>query len=189
MIILYLILGHLIADFVLQPAKLVQWKIKSKVGLIVHCAIHVIVSAVFLFPYLNLKVSLILFGLGVVHFVIDYAKINTSLKSDKFVGYFVIDQIVHFVTLLGAGVAILYLDKPQTQSQFMPGIYNNPYIILFLILLVFMSYTIEIYRHTRSARRISEGAEFNYHDMLLRILALTFVYILFTGIGYLISKL
>jgi len=189
MIILYLILGHLIADFVLQPAKLIQWKIRSKIGIIVHCAIHVIVSGILLLPYLNLKIDLILFGLGIVHFFIDYAKINISLKRDKFVGYFVIDQIMHFATLLGSGVAILYWGKPQAQIQFMPGIYNNPHIILFLILAVFMSYTIEIYRHTRSERNIGEGAKFNYHNMLLRILALTFVYILFTGIGYLIIRL
>lgn len=187
MIILYLILAHLIADFVLQPAKLIEWKMRSNTGIIIHSLIHAAISALLVFPYLSLKTAFIILALAITHYLIDYAKINISLKSDKYVEYFVVDQICHFIAIIGAGFSIMYFNNWQEQNLFISSLYNNPHLPLFLILFVFMTYTIEIYRHIK--KHGVSGAKFNYRDMLMRMTALTFVYILFTGIGYLISIL
>lgn len=189
MIILYLILAHLIGDFVLQPAKLVQWKVKSITGIAVHTLIHFAVSLILIFPYLNLETAAIVLLLAIVHALIDLAKISKSLKSDKFVAYFVIDQLLHLITVIGAGVWIFYLHDWQKQTWFLPEIYNNHLIALFLILIVFMGYTVEIYKHTKKMHSIAEGMRFDYKEIFMRILALTFVYIIFTAAAYLITAL
>lgn len=182
-------MAHLLADFVFQPTKLVKWKVESAWGVIVHSAIHIVVSAVLIFPYLNLKTALIIFGLGAIHAIIDFAKISISIKSDKFMAGFIIDQMCHLITVVAAGMAIGYLNNWQDQTSFIPNIYNNHLIVLFLILLVFMSYTIEIYRHTAKMRRINEGAEFHYKEMFMRVMALTFVYMIFTAVAYITTIL
>ncbi|MBI5152439.1 DUF3307 domain-containing protein [Candidatus Peregrinibacteria bacterium] len=189
MVILYLILAHLLADFVFQPSKLVKWKVESAWGVIIHSAIHVVVSAILIFPYLNLETALIIFGLGVIHAVIDFTKISISIKSDKFMAGFIIDQMCHLITVVGAGMGIGYLNNWQNQTWFFPNIYNNHLIVLFLILLVFMSYTVEIYRHTTKMRSIGEEARFHYKEMFLRVMVLTFVYMIFTAVAYITTIL
>lgn len=189
MVILYLILAHLIADFLLQPIKLVRWKMKSVKGIIVHTGIHAIISMILLIPYLNAKTALIIIGLGICHGLIDRVKINASLKSDKLARYFIIDQILHLITILAAGFGILSLYELSSTTIFLPIIYNNIYLVLLLIMLVFASYTVEIYKQTTSkAYANTQEIKFNYNKMLHRILALTFIYMLFTLIGYLIMR-
>lgn len=190
MVVLYLILAHLIADFMLQPIKLVRWKSESVKGIISHSAIHVIVTLILISPYLNVETGAIVLLLGIVHGFIDRTKIDISLKSDKFVRYFVLDQVVHFITIIIAGLAISSIVSGQMLYNFMPAIYGDYMFVMFLILGVFLSYTMEIYNHTVLMQHQAFGeAKFHYGNMILRISALAIVYAMFAIVGFIINKL
>ncbi|KKQ70634.1 MAG: hypothetical protein UT33_C0014G0003 [Candidatus Peregrinibacteria bacterium GW2011_GWC2_39_14] len=190
MVILYLILAHLIADFMLQPSKLVKWKSESVKGVIVHAGIHVVVTLILILPYLNLATVGIVLLLGAVHAFIDRTKIDISLKSDKFVRYFILDQLVHFVTIILAGLAISSLKSGEIMYNFIPSIYSDPYFVIFLILGVFLSYTMEIYNYTVLMQHQAFGkAKFHYGNMVLRILALAVVYAIFVVVGFIVNRL
>ncbi|HBB02363.1 MAG: hypothetical protein US89_C0010G0014 [Candidatus Peregrinibacteria bacterium GW2011_GWF2_38_29] len=192
MVILYLILAHLIADFMLQPSKLVKWKSESVYGVIAHAGIHVIITLLLILPYLNFATVGVVILLGVVHGFIDRTKIDISLKSDsdKFVRYFILDQLVHFVIIILAGLAISSLTSGEIICNFIPSIYSDPYFVIFLILGVFLSYTMEIYNYTVLMQHQAFGkAKFHYGNMILRILALAIVYAIFVVVGFIVNRL
>lgn len=91
-----LLLGHLIADFPLQTNWIYQLKMKSWVGVLLHSFIHVIVTACLIQPIFALIP--LLFILGVIHFLTDFAKVRIPAKRQA--PGFVLDQLVHIVVLL-----------------------------------------------------------------------------------------
>lgn len=100
MIFLSLLLGHLIADFLLQPNRLILWKKKSWVGIAFHAFIHFCIESIILAPYLSQKwVIITLIGINISHFIIDYIKIALEKKRFYFVRFFLYDQIVHIAIL------------------------------------------------------------------------------------------
>jgi hypothetical protein len=112
MILLYLILSHLIGDFVLQPNKLVHWKIKSKKGAFVHVLIHFIVNLLIFLPFLikgYLWLIVVFFFMSFIHFWIDEVKIKYDLKYDKKVKAFILDQFLHLLIVFIAYIAIRYI--------------------------------------------------------------------------------
>lgn len=90
-----LLLGHLIADFPLQTAWIYQYKTKSWVGVLLHSAIHVFVTACLVRPFHAVIPLLVL--LGVLHFLTDFTKVRLPAKRQS--PGFVIDQLVHLVVL------------------------------------------------------------------------------------------
>ena len=48
-----LVLGHLIGDFTLQTNYIAAWKRRSVLGMVVHCGIHPVIYAVFLWKVLT----------------------------------------------------------------------------------------------------------------------------------------
>ena len=83
MILAYLILAHLLGDFIFQPTKLVKWKMKSKKGLFVHSLVHFVVTSVILIPFLingYLWLLIVAFAIAFLHFFIDAAKVKYGLK-------------------------------------------------------------------------------------------------------------
>lgn len=102
MIFAHLIIAHLLGDFPFQPAKLVEWKIKSKWGTLVHVVIHAIVGTIILLPFiLNGAYELIyvILGVNAVHFFIDNAKINYALTNDTKIKPFILDQVLHIIVI------------------------------------------------------------------------------------------
>ncbi|MDR7420308.1 MAG: DUF3307 domain-containing protein [Armatimonadota bacterium] len=97
-VFLYLLLAHLVADFVLQPYELVRLKTRP-IGLLIHVAIHSVLTAVLVAPFMP-GWPWIVPMLGAVHYVIDYAKVSSRATDGpaSFV-VFVADQLAHLAVL------------------------------------------------------------------------------------------
>ena len=136
--ILYLILGHLIADFVLQPAHLVHWKKRHITGILTHSLIHLLVYLLVLFPYIQNKWTLIMiFAVSIIHLVIDQIKVKTKGGRKK---HFILDQLAHLIVLIPAGYLIM-----QLSIQNVPQYYQNPWPAKILIILILVTYVRKIY--------------------------------------------
>ncbi len=91
-----LLLGHLIADFPLQTAWIYRYKTESWLGVLLHSAIHVLVTALLIRPLTHTASLLLL--LGVLHFITDCAKVHIAAKQQT--PGFLIDQFVHITVLI-----------------------------------------------------------------------------------------
>lgn len=92
-----LLLSHLLGDFPLQTNRIVHMKLTGHKGLLLHVAIHLFVSAV-LIQHVWQYGGLLLF-LGVTHYLIDWTKIRLQPADSPQLKGFVIDQIIHLLTL------------------------------------------------------------------------------------------
>jgi hypothetical protein len=91
-----LLLAHLIADFPLQTNSIFKMKVAGTRGLTIHVAIHVLTTALLIHhPWQYWPILLLL---GVIHYFIDWAKLR--LSGERKAPGFVIDQIVHVITLV-----------------------------------------------------------------------------------------
>ncbi len=148
MIFLYLILGHLLADFVFQPTKLVIWKKKSWLGVYVHALIHFLVYAVLLLPYLhNVLAFLILACIAVAHFIIDSTKIRFESGRRKMLPLFFADQAVHFFILMVAGMQFLSLGVKCNLQSFYANFYLSKLLVSYFIVLVGSGNVYEIVKY------------------------------------------
>ncbi len=109
---LYLLLGHLVADFVLQPYVLVRLK-RQPVGLAIHSVVHAIITAVLAAPFLP-RWWLIIPLMAVVHYFIDRMKVGSGYnRGPASFLVFLVDQAAHMVVLaLVVFLAGLRLDAP-----------------------------------------------------------------------------
>jgi hypothetical protein len=188
MIILYLILAHLITDFVLQPLKLIEWKLESWKGVLFHVMIFVILSLFLLMPYSNhWQTWVAVLFIGLVHFISDQAKINVELRKDTKLGPFLVDQSIHLLSIILGGCFIMIQNFALPGEWFYENIYLNENIWVFLILIIFFGYVIDIiifeYRRKTSLIGKLTGGKLpfrkNYIKMLQRIAVLSIVYILY----------
>lgn len=187
MILGYLMFAHLLGDFIFQPTSLVQWKMKSKNGVFVHVLIHFAISALIIMPFI---INGYFWLLGIIafisftHFWIDQAKINYNIKHDQKVKPFIIDQLLHLVTLLVIYFFIANIPL-QLPTTYFYQLYSDAYIIIFLSLIVFVSTVIEIY-HFQKQREKNARAQLkmNSSRVLTRITVFTVLYIVFVLIGF-----
>lgn len=182
MILAYLILAHLIADFVLQPTKLVMWKIKSKNGGIVHALVHFIVSTILLLPIIINGVPwliLVTLAISFIHFWIDGIKINYDIKHDKKVRPFIIDQMLHLLTIL-----LIYFFIQSTTytlpTQKFYQIYTNIVFVNFVSLVIFFTAVVEVFRYQKEREKDKKAKiEFHAKDMAKRVVVFSALYIIF----------
>ena len=109
-LLLSLVMSHILADFYLQPNSWIKAKFEKKhkawqlyahalvAGILAYCASFVTGSCSYWW---------IIPAVAIPHFFIDLWKVNTNGSSK----YFVIDQLLHFVTLL-----IIWLGVTQAPS-------------------------------------------------------------------------
>lgn len=179
MILAYLILAHLLGDFIFQPSKLVLWKMKSKKGILVHVLVHFVLSSILLIPYLingHLWLLIVAFGLSFVHFWIDEAKINFDLKNDEKVLPFLLDQLMHLLTIIVAYSLIqgFTINLPNTAFY---KVYLDVRLTAFLTFIVFVTTVVEIFHFTRA--REKHGAtklKIDTNKMLTRVIIFTVIY-------------
>jgi hypothetical protein len=91
-----LLLGHLIADFPLQANWVYRLKNRHWAGVLLHAAIHCLVTGVLIKDSLTYWPMLVV--LGSTHFATDWLKLRIRFKFQS-VG-FVLDQIAHVLVLL-----------------------------------------------------------------------------------------
>jgi len=194
MLFAHLILAHLVGDFLLQPSSLVLWKMRSKIGVLVHCSVHFFVNIVVLIPVLSQKpldILLISLFISSIHFFIDLSKISYDLKHDNKPTSFVIDQILHVLSLILTFVVYEryfgpYVDFTKVSSDKI--IYNISFII-FLCMTIFVTSVVDIYQYQKQSHKDFSGKIYiNRPKKLKRILALSLIYLMITLLIYLIPK-
>lgn len=180
LILLYLIIGHLVGDFFLQPSGLVAYKQKSIYGILLHALIILIAQSLLLLPYLNsFKVASILIGIGVLHFAIDYAKIKIKKWKELPIIPFLLDQITHFIVIFGAYWTI----KNETpvffkKSWWFDSLYENTTLLVYFAGVIFFSYTLDIaYLTFKLQKNPNYQYKRGYFDMLLRVAGFALIYI------------
>lgn len=184
MIFGYLLLGHMLGDFVFQPRRLVAWKIRSKIGIAVHALIHFAITLLLFLPYFihggysNLIV-LTAAGISLLHFCIDAIKIKYELDKGKKASSFFIDQSCHFAVIIAAYYFLrgttTYL--PSYIGNGFYEFYFEPVFIIFLALTIFVTVGIEIYKFQQLRAR-DKNAKFqpHYGKLVIRYMLLILVY-------------
>jgi hypothetical protein len=97
--VITLLLGHLLGDFPLQTNKVFKLKTQGNLGLSLHVAIHMAVTALLIHEPWQYWPLLLL--LGVAHFTTDWIKLHFPGKNQA--AGFVLDQLVHYITILLIG--------------------------------------------------------------------------------------
>ncbi len=186
MLFSYLVLAHLLGDFVLQPTKLVEWKRKKFMGLLVHSLVHVALNFLLLLP-LFLKdwglLAFISFGIGGVHLFIDRIKISYDYRTDRKVATFIIDQILHLLTLIFAYYIISSASIIIPNTPFY-AVYGSQKLTTFLVLLVLCTtfYAIVKFQKDHQKGKIKR-LKYNKRDMFFRVLTVSLIYALFLIVG------
>ena len=137
--------SHIVADFLLQPARLVAWKKRSVAGIAVHAAIHGLLLAAMIAPArpsVLASIALVAF----LHGLIDFAKIKLQLE-DGIGTSFLLDQIAHFIVLI-ITAATLPLANPVWFTESGKGISS---------LLFFFSFAFAI-KNIRKPQTVSPSA-------------------------------
>lgn len=191
MLLSYLILGHLLGDFIFQPTRLVMWKRESKWGVFVHVLVHFLINLVILAPFIYqgyYSLLIIPFFLSFCHFFIDQTKINYDLRHDDKVRPFVFDQILHLFTIFIIYIFFSHLQIELPANAFYEY-YTNIHIINFLSFIVFASTAIEAYRYQIERER-NKNAKYKLHlqQMAQRISVFTAIYIILMILAYTASS-
>ncbi len=183
MLLSYLILSHLLGDFVFQPSKLVMWKMKSFYGVLVHVLIHLVVMVLVLLPLIlngNLWLLWLIAMISAVHVIVDQSKISYDLKHDKKVAPFVVDQVLHFTTLL-IGVILTQSEALLYPATKFFSIYVSVKTIVFISAMVFVSKVLEVYRYQKQLEKDKfSKIEFRTRPMVQRMLMFGLMYICIT---------
>ncbi len=141
MIFWQLLLAHLIGDFPLQFNEIFRLKIKSKWGVLLHCAIVVMISAPFLLPYVwTMRMWIGIIILISSHFLIDWTRVVFSKKANlDNLWMFLLDQCLHiFIVWL---VSLMIISPPlPILPESIRDIIENKQIILTLIGFIAGSY-------------------------------------------------
>ncbi len=191
MIFGYLVLAHLVADFLLQPGKLVKWKMESRWGVLVHVLVHFVTNIILLFPYIMQKplpFMAAITAITAVHFFIDTQKIDYDLHHDTKVKPFVIDQIFHITTLF---IAYLFLEKTKLtfDKTLFYSLYQNIYLVIFLTFTVLLSNGFEIFKFQLKREKNSKAKlKIDKKETLSRLLAFTIIYALFMIISLTVTR-
>jgi len=188
MLLTYLILAHLLGDFIFQPESLVKYKMKSYKGILLHVFIHFILNILILLPFLlNGYTWLIYVILWIcfAHYWIDYLKINYDLHHDKKVQPFIVDQLLHLLTLLISYFFIEDIPLYLQVSNWFYNFYTNVYIILFFSFLVFITTVIEIYNFQKNRENNPKSKYYlKTKSIANRIIVFTVIYVIFTFLSY-----
>jgi hypothetical protein len=175
---LYFIFGHLLGDFILQPNELLKWKFREWQGILFHSVIHFLVYLLVFFPYLpGLTVFLAILGVTSAHFVIDLVKVNTEKRGRKFRFYFILDQLAHLGIMMAAGCILAGLQPHFVMMSPFSILYDDPFIVTGLALLVFFTYFLELWIF-QGKREKKAGITFkpDYECMLKRAAMFTAAY-------------
>lgn len=112
-----LFLAHIVSDFLLQPAQLVQLKIEKARGVVLHSLIHAAVMFFFIFPLTPFTAGAVA-GIAALHGLIDAVKIRYQRKNPAFRPAFILDQLAHFLVLLAAAKIVRFnISAWQTASS------------------------------------------------------------------------
>jgi len=118
--LLALALAHLSGDFPLQTDALIRAKREGAFGFVIHGAIHYACALVALLAFTRCAVwtpytQLLLVFYAALHITLDYLKLRYLTAGGKpdSTGPFVVDQLLHLLTVFGLTLALLRIWPPQ----------------------------------------------------------------------------
>ena len=176
-----LILAHLLTDFVFQPGKLVKWKYRSSLGVLVHVLILAGTCLILFFPYLNqLLIWEFILILTITHYIQDRLKVwyeKNYHKERSFYPFFV-DQLLHVIIIIFVGRYLgQHLEYPEIGGEFLQKIYFNEQLFVYGSLLILFSYALDITMF-QFRRRKNPKLKYkrDYHSMTQRVFAFAILY-------------
>lgn len=181
MLFFYLLLAHLVADYLLQPDYLVAWKNHSKWGLYTHSFIHFLSYYFILYVYTGkFEVAGLALILSIFHFFIDSAKTSHDKKNQNTVLAYWIDQSAHYVsimlvTLLAWQFNGLFQARDYAMNSYVEGLFFNPLFITYFSVAIFSTLTIEFAYYKRRKRR--KEVTLNKKKMIKRLFIASLIYI------------
>lgn len=164
--LLYLITGHFLADFPLQPTWLVALKKKKLIGILIHTLVHLVVMVLLGFPLWHLggfwwAVAVIF----ITHNIIDFTKIRLEKAHPKYrFPLYIADQVSHLLVIFAVYIAWLKAASPIA-SEFLSYYYTDPSIISFVLILTLVTYFFDISRHFFLTRHKKVPYIRNYRTM------------------------
>lgn len=143
MILTIILIGHMIADFFLQPSSIAEKKKKCTKYVIIHSLIYLLVFAAIYVTLLTTKLAVLsTVIISVTHFLIDLIRVyidKSTDKSTKHFASFCFDQVFH-ISIIIVVYYVLKLDAHTNSLYCKLAAYPNfkniiLYIFLFGILL------------------------------------------------------
>ncbi|MGE3062238.1 MAG: DUF3307 domain-containing protein [bacterium] len=143
-LIIILLLGHLIGDFIFQTNNVFKFKIKGTAGILWHSFLVGVATFTALFTFsesflLIFSASIILF---VFHFLIDIAKYKSRIEEAV---TFMLDQLAHIISILICSIVL----KNAVSASFRNTVHIRyaVYLIAMIVILYFLKYFIKsLYR-------------------------------------------
>ncbi len=169
-LLFYFLLIHFLADYPLQSNALIKLKVKSYLGVFLHCCIHLALLILILFPFLHLQNVWI--GIGVIfitHNIIDFIKIKLDKKyPNRRLIHYAIDQITHLAII--SFIAIIYLKNisPRFTGGFM-DFYLDQSVVLYALILVLVTYFYDVTRYFICSRKKKIKYKRDYMMMLRNV--------------------
>jgi hypothetical protein len=179
MIILYLFLGHFVADFLLQPHALVAWKNRSWVGVLVHATVHFLTTGLFLYLYTFLLSAWIpALILAVAHFFIDLMKSSHQKTARNSSLLYWFDQLLHYLSILLVFWISQLISLPAASlNNFFTSFFYSPAAIVYLNLAIFVSLGIEYSFYRDNHQLKQKKPSFNRRQLVTRLFLFTLIYI------------
>ncbi len=187
-IFIRLLAAHLIADFFLQTDRVYQIKVRYKWGVLLHGGIVGLVTALALLPFFRYWLIAVLFILGfALHIFQDKAKILYNHRAvNNNLTTFLLDQLLHIFVLGVISFGALNLENPGFPGPvFLADLYANTGIFVFIIWILFVSYTtsiMQVYiKKAITGDKIEKlqwpGAPQKYIEMAWRITIAVFIFL------------
>ena len=181
MILLYLLLGHFIADFLLQPNSLVAWKNRSWYGVLVHVTVHFLTTGILLYFYSQrLECWYLAFSIAFCHFFIDLFKATHQAKNKHAMLAYWGDQILHYLSILlvfyfGQSLQITSIGILLSNTIYQSFI--SPFLLVYLSTSIFITLTIEYSFYRDRLQFAKNTPPLNTHHMITRLFWFTLIYL------------
>lgn len=176
--VLAMILAHLVGDYVLQWDKLAAWKSRELKGVVAHCAVVALVTALFALPFSPYWWQGVLF-ISAAHLFIDAVQLYVKPPIPA-LARFLLDQFAHFVVIFVALAAGGYLPATAVSTQF-SAVSQSEQIMIFLLGYAFVTMPAWVLvKFTAYGLVLGAPPEFpgrtnKYVEILERILITTFI--------------
>ena len=161
----YLILGHLIGDFVLQTDKIAEHKGRQWKWNVLHALVVTLSVVLFSHPF-GALLSLLVILNGLVHYILDHYKSKAckALRLSELAG-FLGDQFIHIVLLYFISLTAVYEREPFI---------DLPMVKLFIVVSVVTSFLAVFTQYVLAALFPGENTRFfengeKIFGMLLRV--------------------
>lgn len=166
-LLIHLYLVHFLADYPLQPNKLIALKKKSYFGVLLHCLVHLTVLVAVLSPFLHLKE--VWMGIAVIfitHNIIDQTKITLDKKYPKLrLHLYVIDQLFHLSIVSGVAYYIGYI-KPNTHLPIL-DLYFDTTFVTYILALALVTYFYDVTRYFIQIRKKFRPYKRDYKTIII----------------------